>query len=76
MTDSTETWLDMKRRHKREIIAAVDTALSECDGNQTYAARLLDMDRGAMCRLMRNYGIQWPTPRVMERKRREQDEGR
>lgn len=72
---SFETWLDLKRRHKREIIAAVETALAKSGGNQTHAAMLLNMDRGAMCRLMRNYRIQWPTPRVVARKRREQEEG-
>jgi len=75
---SFETWLDLKRRHKAEIIAAVETALAKSGGNQSEAARLLEMDRPAMLRLMRDYGIGKPRPKATAWRWRfqEQEEGR
>jgi DNA-binding NtrC family response regulator len=58
----TETWPEIKRRQQEERCAAVTDAIAACGGNQAEAAKLLQMARGSLDRMVREYGLVAPKP--------------
>ena len=58
----TETWPEIKRRQQDERCAAVTDAIAACGGNQAEAAKLLQMARGSLDRMVREYGLVAPKP--------------
>lgn len=61
MTDTIETWQEMKDRHVMERAEAAcrlrDAGLTQAD-----AARVLDMNPNTLCNFLANNEIPWPIP--------------
>lgn len=57
MTLLTETWLQMKKRHREERAALVAAALTETNGNKLAASKLIEMPEPSLSRVVREWGL-------------------
>lgn len=67
----TETWAKMRRRHSDERNALIIAALDQCGGNESAAARLLEMDRANLHRLVATQQLVIKPPKQPKEKREE-----
>lgn len=65
----TETWSQMRRRHSDERNAAIIAALEQCGGNESAAARLLEMDRANLHRLVSTQQLVVKPPKQPKQRR-------